>query len=235
MDFASTSQKYNSSFRKFDPSDSPIPISSPKPEPPNSQITPTQKAIPDGVGGRSSLDALTSPNTGYMTNAAKEIMNHHESKARLIRDSSCDSISDEVFSNRHRISSTSSDPDIKFFISGDDDGSDEDENLTLTPTVSSQFQHAMAARRLSNSSESDCNTGLQQRSGQLLPSERFRHLSGSSIRRVPKSVSTSSIPESRLIIPNDSSPDFTSSRNRSNVSYVLSLKMTLKINLKNLP
>jgi len=91
LDFGSTSQKYNSSFRKFEPSDSPIQVSSPKPEP-GSQ-TPTQKsALPDG---RSSLDAVTSPNTGYMTNAAKEIMNHHEAKARLIRDSSCDSITDE--------------------------------------------------------------------------------------------------------------------------------------------
>ena len=35
------------------------------------------------------------------TNAAKEIMNHHESRSRLIRDSSCDSIQDEVFNNRN--------------------------------------------------------------------------------------------------------------------------------------
>ena len=49
------------------------------------------------------------------------------------------------------------------------------------------------ARRLSNSSgcESD---GSSIR-------DRLRHLSSSSMRRVPKSASTSSIPESRLIIP----------------------------------
>lgn len=222
MDFASSSQKYNSSFRKFETESSNL--SSPKSEP--CSLTPTGKH-PDG---RSSLplDAVTSPNAGLFmaTNAAKEIMHHHESKARLIRDSSCDSISDEVFSNRHRISSTSSDPDIKFFISGDDDGSD-DEDTTLTPTVSN-FQQSLANRRLSNSSESDCNSSLQ-RSGQLLPNERFRHLSGSSLRRVPKSASTSSIPESRLIIPNDSSPDFTSPRNRSNVSSSKDVVIWLRV------
>ena len=111
--------------------------------------------------------------------------------------------------------------DIKFFISGDD-GSDEDEN-TLTPGFQSShgaFHPSLASRRLSNSSESDCNnSGFK--AAQFVPpgGDRFRHLSGSSLRRVPKSASTSSIPESRLIIPNDSSPDFTSPRNRSNVCH----------------
>ena len=68
--------------------------------------------------------------TPITTNAAKEIMNHHESRSRLIRDNSCDSITDEVFNNRHRISSASSDNDIHFNIGGDSD----DEELTLTPT-----------------------------------------------------------------------------------------------------
>ena len=96
LDFATSSQKYNSSFtRKTETPDS---LCSPKSE--SGLITPIKK--PDG---RSSLDALTSPqgNIFNPTNAAKEIMNHHESKARLIRDNSCDSISDEVFNNRHRI------------------------------------------------------------------------------------------------------------------------------------
>ena len=98
---------------------------------------------------------------------------------------------------------------------------DEDE-ITLTPTISN-FHNVLASRRLSNSSESD-NGILRQ--GVLLPgADRFRHLSGNSIRRVPKSASTSSIPESRLIIPNDSSPDF--SRNRSIVSFPINSNYSL--------
>ena len=108
LDFASPSQKYNSSFRKFESEVGSLSLLSPKSEP----------GIATPVGNkpdRSSLDALTSPGSGlFATNAAKEIMNHHESKARLIRDNSCDSISDEVFSNRHRISSTSSDPGTRY-------------------------------------------------------------------------------------------------------------------------
>jgi microtubule-associated serine/threonine kinase len=126
-----------------------------------------------------------------VTNAAKEIMNHHESRSRLIRDSSCDSIQDEVFNNRHRLSSDiSSDNDIHFNIGGDSD----EEELTLTPT--SNVLSNTLSRRLSNSSgcESD-GSSIRDRF------DRLRHLSSSSLRRVPKSASTSSIPESRLIIP----------------------------------
>ena len=124
MDFSTSSHKYKSSFRNFERESSFA-----KSE--ISSLTPTgpisfNPKTPDSI---SLIDQnITSPTSGlFTTNAAKEIMNHHESKARLIRDSSCDSISDEVFSNRHRISSTSSDPDIKFFISGheyEDDGSE---------------------------------------------------------------------------------------------------------------
>ena len=76
-------------------------------------------------------------------------------------------------------SSTSSDPDIRFFISGDD-GS-EDEEVTLTPSSSlNPFQPALISRRLSNSSESDYpSESISRRTGTLLPSERLRHLSGS--------------------------------------------------------
>jgi len=44
---------------------------------------------------------VSSSGHSLVTNAAKEIMNHHESRSRLIRDSSCDSIQDEVFNNRN--------------------------------------------------------------------------------------------------------------------------------------
>ncbi|CAG5094917.1 Oidioi.mRNA.OKI2018_I69.XSR.g13946.t1.cds [Oikopleura dioica] len=188
LDFASTSQKYNSSFRKYE-RESPA-ATSPKSEP--GTLTPLQS--------RHSLnDSLISP--AAAANAAKEIMNHHESKSRIIRESSFDSITDEL-ANRNRVSSTSSDTDIKFFISGE---SDEEE--TITPTGNLQLgSRDLLSRRFSNSSESDCAPVRA-----LLSQDRFRHLSDTDIppytassgRRVPKSASTSSIPESRLIIPND--------------------------------
>jgi microtubule-associated serine/threonine kinase len=74
LDFASTSQKYNSSFRKYE-RETPA-TTSPKSEP--GTITPLQS--------RHSLnDSLLSP--AAAANAAKEIMNHHESKSRIIRES----------------------------------------------------------------------------------------------------------------------------------------------------
>ncbi|CBY19791.1 unnamed protein product [Oikopleura dioica] len=124
-------------------------------------------------------------------------MNHHESKSRIIRESSFDSITDEL-ANRNRVSSTSSDTDIKFFISGE---SDEEETITPTGNLQ-QPGRDLVSRRFSNSSESDCAPVRA-----LLSQDRFRHLSVSCGRRVPKSASTSSIPESRLIIPNDFSAD----------------------------
>lgn len=192
LDFASTSQKYNSSFRKYE-RETPV-TTSPKSEP--GTITPLQS--------RHSLnDSLLSP--AAAANAAKEIMNHHESKSRIIRESSFDSITDEL-ANRNRVSSTSSDTDIKFFISGE---SDEEETITPTGNLQ-QPGRDLVSRRFSNSSESDCAPVRA-----LLSQDRFRHLSDTEIpsshvslgRRVPKSASTSSIPESRLIIPNDFSAD----------------------------
>jgi len=161
INFGTTSHKFNNSFHKKDETPSIQSISQ----------VPTVRPTP------------------ITTNAAKEIMNHHESRSRLIRDNSCDSITDEVFNNRHRISSASSDNDIHFNIGGDSD----DEELTLTPTQQSNIHNV--ARRLSNSS------GCESDGSSIRIDPRF--CLRSSLRRVPKSASTSSIPESRLIIPNE--------------------------------
>ena len=115
--------------------------------------------------------------------------------------------------NRHRISSASSDNDIHFNIGGDSD----DEELTLTPTHHHHHTNA-GLRRPSNSSgaESD-GSSIQLRRPQLPTSPLGNNHALLRNRSVPKSASTSSIPESRLIIPNNEHHIFS---NRDSVIFL---------------